>query len=69
LKQTDLGKWKRAYPALDVPALLQSRDDWLATEADDATRKKWFISTSNYLAGLQQKAATAAREPAWVSPC
>lgn len=69
LKHSDLAKWQLAYPALDVPALLQSRDDWLSTEADTATRKKWFISTSNYLAGLQQKAATLAREPAWVSPC
>jgi hypothetical protein len=37
-------------------AVLQARDDWLATEADDAAKKKWFISTSNWLLN-QQRAA------------
>lgn len=59
LKRSDLVRWQRSYPALDVAALLQSRDDWLATDADDATRRKWFISTSNYLAGLQQRFTSA----------
>lgn len=56
LKTADFNKWHRAYPSLDLLACLQSRDDWLATEADEKTRKKWFLSTSNHLANLQQRA-------------
>lgn len=62
LKPADLASWKRSYSAIDVEARLQSRDDWLATEADEATRKKWFLSTSNWLATLNDRAATAERE-------
>lgn len=62
LKRSDLDKWVSAFPALDVGALLQSRDDWLSTEADEGTRRKWFISTSNYLAGLQQRASHEERD-------
>lgn len=55
-------RWQEAYPLLDLPAVLQSRDDWLDQEADDKLRRKWFIPTSNYLAGLQQKATSAERQ-------
>lgn len=67
LKPSDLAKWASAYFLLDLPAVLQSRDDWLATEADDATRKKWFVSTSNHLANLQRRAAEAKTEQRRVS--
>lgn len=57
LTADDLATWQKSYPTIpDIVALLQSRDDWLATEADDATKKKWFISTSNWLASQQAKA-------------
>jgi len=69
LKHVDLDRWRTSFPDVDVQAQLQSRDDWLATEADEATRKKWFVSTSNQLASLQSKARQRAREPAWESPC
>ncbi len=47
----DYTKWSEAYQAIpDLRALLQSRDDWLATEASESDRRHWFISTSNYLA-------------------
>lgn len=62
LTQADFDQWQRAYPALDLQARLQSRDDWLAVEADDRTRKRWFIATSNYLANLQQEATQDQRE-------
>jgi uncharacterized protein YdaU (DUF1376 family) len=55
LTQADFAKWQRAYPAVELVAYLQARDDWLASEADEKTRRKWFLSTSNHLANLQQK--------------
>jgi hypothetical protein len=69
LKSGDLDRWRKAYPDVEIEAHLQSRDDWLSTEADEGTRRKWFVSTSNYLAGLQAKAGQRLREPAWISPC
>lgn len=65
LQRREYDAWKKAYPGVDLSASLQSRDDWLATEADDKTRKRWFISTSNYLANIQQKAAAVERAPIW----
>lgn len=60
LNEVDYRKWEKAFPKLDLRAVLQSRDDWLKTQADDAVRAKWFISTSNWLAN-QQKAAPSAK--------
>jgi hypothetical protein len=64
LNQADFSQWQRAYPDIDLPAVLQARDDWLVEEADGDTRKKWFIATSNHLANLQQKATATRREAA-----
>lgn len=61
LRSPDFDRWHNSFPALDLPALLQSRDDWLAEEAPPEQRKKWFTSTSNWLASRQQQ-ATAAKE-------
>jgi|GEM_PF-1985025 len=71
LNQRDFDQWQRAYPALDLMAVLQARDDWLVTEADDKLRKKWFIATSNHLANLQQRARENAQrvERMAESPC
>lgn len=63
LKQSDFDKWQKAYPSLDLRASLQSRDDWLAREADEGTRRKWFLSTSNWLANRQTAAANAPAQP------
>jgi len=57
----DYEQWRSSYPLIELSAYLQSRDDWLATEADEKTRKRWFLSTSNHLANLQQRAAVEAR--------
>lgn len=62
LNELDYRRWEKGFPLLDLGAALQSRDDWLATEADEAARKKWFISTGNHLRNLQQQAAVAERE-------
>lgn len=65
LQRREFEAWKKAYPDIDLRACLQSRDDWLATEADEKTRKRWFMSTSNHLANLQSKASAVDREPVW----
>ena len=63
LTAADFRRWAKAYPAIDLGAVLQSRDDWLDREADDKLKAKWFIPTSNYLANLQQRAKTSERQP------
>lgn len=65
LTENDFNQWRKSYPGIDLLACLQSRDDWLATEADEKTRKRWFVSTSNHLANLQRKGAAAERAPVW----
>ncbi len=56
LNEGDFDRWQSAHPDIDLRSALQSRDDWLRYEADDATRRKWFISTSNWLANKQKSA-------------
>lgn len=61
LTGTDFDKWQSSYSAVDLSAVLQSRDDWLANEAPPEQRKRWFTSTSNWLASKQQQALAADR--------
>jgi DNA-binding transcriptional MocR family regulator len=63
LTTADFTKWQKSFSAIDLRAALQSRDDWLATEADNKAKTKWWISTSNHLAKLQQKARAVELEP------
>lgn len=65
LTAADYRQWEQSFDRLDLRALLQSRDDWLAEQPDEKLRRKWFIPTSNYLAKLQQQATERAREPMW----
>lgn len=65
LKPDQFERWRTAFPDIDLTARLQQRDDWLATEADERTRKNWFIPTSNWLAKLQGEASREARTPIW----
>ena len=65
LTPADFNTWQKSFSLIDLTSRLQQRDDWLATEADEKLRAKWFIATSNWLAGLQEKARTEANEPAW----
>jgi hypothetical protein len=69
LTETDFKKWQRSFHAIDLPSALQSRDDWLATQADAATRKRWFISTSNWLATKNSASVAALNRPAEISLC
>jgi len=55
LDQAGFQKWAKAFDQLDLPAMLQSRDDWYSSQPDDV-RRKWFIPTSNWLASRQQEA-------------
>lgn len=52
LTPDDFDRWCKAYAGGDSEALriaLQQRDDWLSEEAPAAQRKKWFVSTSNWI--------------------
>lgn len=61
LSKADFKRWEQAYHLIDIKAALQSRDDWIHSQPD-AQRKRWFQSTSNYLAKLQQEAISTSRE-------
>lgn len=57
----DFARWRKAYPDLDLHALLNSRDDWLGGQSE-ADRKRWFQSTSSWLANKQQEATAQNRK-------
>jgi hypothetical protein len=56
LKVKDFAQWQSAYSNLDLKAELVARDAWLAGEATDEDRRKWFITTSKYLANRNAEA-------------
>ncbi len=58
LSSADFARWEKSYPSLDLRALLQNRDDWLSDQPE-ADRKRWFQSTSSWLAKRQQGVKTA----------
>lgn len=68
LRRNDFVKWERAFPDLELSAVLQARDDWLKSQPEPE-RKRWFQSTSNFLANKQQQARGARGEPAFSGPC
>ena len=68
LRRNDFDRWLRAYPDLDLPAVLQARDDWLRDQPEPE-RKRWFNSTSNFLAKRQQQERGARAEAAFSGPC
>lgn len=71
LNTRDFARWEKAYSGIDLRAALQSRDDWLSGQ-DQATQKKWFNSTSNWLAQKKQQAVKAEREEdecTFTGPC
>ena len=51
----DLQRWKQAFPDLDLMPLLTARDDWLVGQPEK-DQKRWFQSTSAWLANKQQGA-------------
>lgn len=72
LTPEDLARWEQAYHFLDVQALLRSRDDWLRGQPEK-DQKRWFRSTSSWLANKQQEAFAAKQadkyEYTGVGPC
>lgn len=64
LNVDDFDKWQKAYSNIDLLAELTARDAWLASDgATDDDRKRWFVSTSKYLANrnMEAKAKAAGR--------
>ena len=58
LQQKDYDRWIKAFKNIpNLDAVLQSRDDWLTYDAEIKTQKRWFLSTSAYLATQDRKAA------------
>lgn len=68
LNAADFQKWQAAYPDLDLRAMLTGRDAYLAGRPM-AERKRWFLSTSTWLANKQQSVKAAEKHLEWVSPC
>ena len=64
LSESDFKQWSAAFSQLDLAAELTARDAWLSADASDDDRKRWFISTSKYLANrnADAKAKTAPRQ-------
>ena len=56
LKQEDFDRWEKAFKNIpNLDAALLSRDVWLSEEASDEVRKKWFLTTANYLANMDRR--------------
>ena len=63
LNARDFEQWQKAYSNLDLLAELTARDVWLASDdASDEDRRKWFISTSKYLANRNAEARRRPRD-------
>lgn len=65
LNVADFDRWQKAYSNIDLLAELTARDAWLASDgATDDDRKRWFVSTSKYLANrnMEARAKTVSRE-------
>lgn len=63
LRRNDFDNWQSSFYHLDLPALLRARDDWLKGQPEPE-RKRWFNSTSNFLAKKQQEATAAMKRGA-----
>lgn len=64
LNPPDFAAWQKAYRHLDLMAELTARDAWLASEeATDEDRRKWFITTSRWLANRNAEAAAKGLTP------
>ena len=58
LTKKDYDSWQKTFKNIpNLDAVLMSRDVWLSQEADDKARKRWFMSTVNYLVSVDAKFA------------
>lgn len=64
LKPDDFATWQKAYRNLDLVAELTARDAWLGSEeATGEDRRKWFLTTSRWLANRNAEAAAKGLTP------
>lgn len=54
LTARDFDRWQKSFPNLDLAAVLEGRDTYLA-EQPASVREKWFQSTATWLANQNQK--------------
>jgi uncharacterized protein YdaU (DUF1376 family) len=54
LAARDYDSWKAMAPHVPVEAKLRARDAWYAEEVPAEERRRWFITTSAWLANLEQ---------------
>ena len=59
LNQKDYNEWKEKFNLLDFDYELEKRDIWLSGQENT---KSWFISTKQYLLGLQREKEKAREE-------
>jgi uncharacterized protein YdaU (DUF1376 family) len=62
LTAKDFDAWKSAYAALDLAAELIARDAWLAEQPPDI-RRRWYGSTSKFLANRNMEAKAKGQAP------
>lgn len=67
LTRDNFDKWAKAFPNIDLRAVLTARDSWLAADAKDSDRERWFVSTSAYLKNENAKAMKQKTEFKWAS--
>ena len=62
LSEEDFARWVEAFHAIDVPAHLETIDQWLASdEAKPSQRKNWFNLVSNSLRKRHEEALAERR--------
>ena len=58
LTEDDYDRWEKAYKNIpNLDAHLFSRDAWFHKEAENAHKKRWYLSTVSYLAKLDAQYA------------
>jgi uncharacterized protein YdaU (DUF1376 family) len=62
LNAKDHARWKASFSFLDLDAELIARDVWLSEQPPDI-RRRWFASTSKYLANRNMEAKAKAQGP------
>jgi hypothetical protein len=67
LNPEDHSRWKASFSFLDLNSELEARDNWLAEQPAE-TRRRWFGSTSKYLANRNMEAKAKAQAPPKPNP-
>jgi hypothetical protein len=67
LNPEDHARWKASFSFLDLNSELEARDNWLAEQPAELQRR-WFGSTSKYLANRNMEAKAKAQAPPKPNP-